>query len=49
MYMFVYALDVHRKFILRGKMQADTDTPGCILVLAAVYIASPSVYVPCRV
>ena len=44
MYMFVYAFDVHRKFILRGNTMDGTDTPGCVIVLAAVYIALPSVY-----
>ena len=44
MYMLVYALDVHRKFILRGKPMDGTDTPHCYLVLATVCIALPSVY-----
>ena len=46
-YMLVYALDVHRKLILRGKPD-PTNAPGDIIVLAAEYIASPSVYVSCR-
>ena len=52
--MLVYALDVHRKLILRGKFTQptagadNTATPGCIIVFAAEYIASPSVYVSCR-
>ena len=44
MYMFVHALDVRRKWILRGKPMTDTETPNCWLIFAVVYIAPPSVY-----
>ena len=44
--MLVYALDVHRKLILRGKPDPE-GAPGDIIVFAKEYIASPSVYVSC--
>ena len=45
-YVLVYALDVHRKLIIRGK--PDTEgAPGGIIVLAKECIASPSVKVSC--
>ena len=44
MYMFVYALGVRRKWILRGKPMDGTETPHCYVILATVCIALPSVY-----
>ena len=44
-YVLVYALDVHRKLIIRGK--PDLEAPGGIIVFAKECITPPSVYVSC--
>ena len=45
-YVLVYALDVRRKLIIRGKPDASPYA-GDIIVFAKECIASPSVYVSC--